>query len=151
YVPMAQVHQAVTGDFRAFFDFRFVWRLIRVRLGSYVLFAALFLDIAVAVEVLKTLPGGMDGYYDFFTDRSPRQLLRIFQAYSLVCSFFLLLCLLATRLVALRLYREAVLSVLRRGWVTREQLHPRLAGWFARLELFPEVRRPAAGSVRGAV
>ena len=35
YVPMAQVHHAVTGDYRAFFDFRFVWRLARARPLSY--------------------------------------------------------------------------------------------------------------------
>jgi hypothetical protein len=45
YVPMAQVHQAVTGDFRAFFEFRFVGRFIRARLRGYVFFAALFLDV----------------------------------------------------------------------------------------------------------
>ena len=55
---MAQVHQAVTGDFRAFFDFRFVCQLIRARLGSYVLFAALFLAFAVVLENLKTIPTG---------------------------------------------------------------------------------------------
>src|SRR5262249_14615278 len=29
YVPMAQAHHAATGDYRAFFEFRFVWRLIQ--------------------------------------------------------------------------------------------------------------------------
>jgi hypothetical protein len=58
YVPMAQVHQAVTGEFRAFFDFRFVWRLIQARLTAYMgLIALLAVLSAVFVEVAKTAPG----------------------------------------------------------------------------------------------
>jgi hypothetical protein len=58
YVPMAQVHQAVTSDFRAFFDFRFVWRLIQARLTAYLGLAAVTALIGLLfVEVLKTAPG----------------------------------------------------------------------------------------------
>src|SRR5205085_631921 len=39
YVPMAQAHQAATGQARAFFDFRFVWHLICARITAYVLLA----------------------------------------------------------------------------------------------------------------
>jgi hypothetical protein len=42
-------------------------------------------------------------------------------------------------------YRSAVLKVLRRGRVPREQLHPRLRGWLDRLGLLPEVRPTPAG------
>jgi hypothetical protein len=150
YVPMAQVHQAVTGDFRSFFEFRFVWLVIRARLGSYVLFAFLFLDVAVALENLKTIPTGLDDHIAWFSEKSDEELLLVFRGYYLACGFLLMLSLLATRLILARLYGGAVLHVLRRGWVAREQLHPRLAGWFARLELFPEVRRKPAGGWGGA-
>ena len=75
YVPMAQVHQAVTGDFRAFFEFRFVWRLIRARPGNYVFFAVMFLDFAVAVEIFKTLPTGFDDHLPLFVNASDVELL----------------------------------------------------------------------------
>src|SRR5262249_22165497 len=49
YVPMAQAHQAATGDYRAFFEFRFVWSLIRARLGAYVGLA--FLCVLVSLPL----------------------------------------------------------------------------------------------------
>jgi hypothetical protein len=143
YVPMAQVHQAVTGDFRAFFEFRFVCRLIRARVGGYVLFAALFLDFAVALEILKTLPTGFDDLMPLFTNASDRELLWLFRGYYLGCSLFLLLSLLATRLIVLHLYAGAVLDVVRHGPGSRDELHPRLTAWLARLELVSPARRPA--------
>src|SRR5262249_9371753 len=36
YLPVAQIHQAVTGDVWAFFDFRFLRRLVHARPGGYV-------------------------------------------------------------------------------------------------------------------
>jgi hypothetical protein len=150
YVPMAQVHLAVTGDFRAFFAFRFVWQLIQARLGSYVLFAGLFLVFATILENLKTIPGGLDDHVGFFSTASDRELWWMFQVYYLGCSLVLMLSLLATRLILLRLYTSAVLSVLRRGKVVREDLHPTLSGWLTRLELLPEPCR-TEGRSRGTV
>jgi hypothetical protein len=141
YVPMAQVHQAVTGDFRAFFDFRFVWQLIQARLGSYVLYAALFLAFAVILENLKTIPGGLDDHVGFLSNASDQELWWMFQVYYLGCSVVLVLSLLATRLVLLRLYTDAVVDVVRRGGVMPEQLHPTLLRCLTRLGLLPEARR----------
>jgi hypothetical protein len=146
YVPMAQVHLAVTGDFRAFFDFRFVWRLIQARLGSYAVVAGLFLAFAVILENLKTIPGGLDDHVALFSNASDRALWWMFQAYYLGCSLVLLLSLLATRLILMRLYGPAVLEVVRRGRVPRAELHPALARWLERLELLPEAPREEAPS-----
>jgi hypothetical protein len=75
YVPMAQVHQAVTGDYRAFFDFRFVWRLIQARPLGY-LGVAMFLALAsLAFEGLKTAPTFFDGQIDSWTDASDAEVL----------------------------------------------------------------------------
>jgi hypothetical protein len=45
-----------------------------------------------------------------------------------------------------RIYRSAVLKVLRRGRLRRDELHPRLADWLERLDLVP-----AVGPVPGPV
>jgi hypothetical protein len=50
--------------------------------------------------------------------------------------------LLFLRLVAAFTYRSAVLKVLRRGWVTRGELHPVLARWLSRLHLIPPAPPP---------
>jgi hypothetical protein len=137
YVPMAQAHQAVTGDFKAFFEFRFVWRLVRARLTAYVAYAAFLVGCAVFFEVLKTAPAFFDGFLPAYTHASDKALLQAMQQYYLVCSFLLLLALMVSRLAAAHIYRSAVLKVLRRGRATREHLHPRLADWLDRLGLVP--------------
>jgi hypothetical protein len=145
YVPMAQVHQAVTGDAWAFFDFRFVWRLIKARLSAYVVLAALVFTLALALEVLKTAPASFDDHFPSWTNASDSELRQMLAQYYFGSSVFLFLGLLATHLVAAAVYRSAVLKVLRRGRVPPEQLHPRLRGWLDRLDLLPDVRPAPAG------
>jgi hypothetical protein len=142
YVPMAQVHQAVTGDFRAFFDIRFVWRLIRARLSAYVILAALIALISLPLEILKTAPA----YFDDMTDTwSDAEVLRMLRIYYLICCLVLFVFLLVWRWIAARIYQSAVLKVLERGWVTRGELHPTLINWLDRLEIFPVPTLESAG------
>src|SRR5207244_2851383 len=72
YVLMAQVHQAVAGDFRAFFDIRFVWRLIRARLSAYVILAALIVLISLPLEILKTAPAFFGDWTESWSDAEVR-------------------------------------------------------------------------------
>jgi hypothetical protein len=148
YVPMAAVHQAVTGDVWAFFDFRFVWRLVRARLSAYVILAALTAGASALLQILKTAPLFFDDTIDFWTDLSDSQLHSALWQYYLFGSFLLFGGLLLTHLLAAHIYRSAVLKVLRRGRVTRAQLHPRLADWLGRLELLPAVESPPQGFAR---
>jgi hypothetical protein len=137
YVPMAQVHQAVTGDFRAFFDFRFVWRLVRARLSAYLVLALAFLGVGLFFEILKTAPAFFDRF-PAYEELSDQELLTQLRWYFLACSGFFLVAVLVLRFLGAWLYRSAVLKVLRRGRVKREQLHPRLADWLGRLDMLPE-------------
>src|SRR5262249_7738010 len=57
YVPMAQAHQAATGQARAFFEFRFVWQLVRGRLLPYVGLAALITLAALAMHFVALVSG----------------------------------------------------------------------------------------------
>jgi hypothetical protein len=140
YVPMAQAHLAVTGDFKAFFEFRFVWRLIRARLSAYVALAALFLALGTFLEILKTAP------YFFDSTARDRDFHAMLWRYTFFCSFMLLLGLLATRLLGAALYRSAVLKVLRRGRASLDDLHPRLRGWLEKLQLVPAVQPLPSGA-----
>ena len=80
YVPMAQVHQAVTGDYRAFFDVRFVWRLVRARLSAYVILAALVTLVSFLLEILKTAPAF---FGDLTESSSDAEVLKMLQNYYL--------------------------------------------------------------------
>src|SRR5262249_19861452 len=132
YVPMAQAHQAATGQARAFFDFRFVWRLIQARLTAYIGQATVMLLVALPLEVLKTFPAfeAFPGNDEALTDA---EALEYFQGYIFWCSLLVLFpALLLVRWLAVVIYRSAVLKVLRDGLVTREDLNPVLAPWLDR-------------------
>jgi hypothetical protein len=145
YVPMAQVHQAVTGDMRAFFDVRFVWRLIRARLSAYVTLAGLLLFASLPLEVLKTAPVFFDGFIPSWTEATDAEVHSKLQYYFLGCCYFFFLTLLVWHLLAARIYRSAVMKVLERGWVSDDDLHPVLARWLDRLELRPVPTVETAG------
>jgi hypothetical protein len=138
YVPMAQAHAAVTEDVRSFFDFHFVCQLIRARLAAYVVLAALFLQLGLFQEGLKTVPTYFDGYLPSWTDLSDEQALLGYRFYYLCYSAFILASLLLTRLTAGWVYQEALVRSLRRGWVTPEVLHPRLHHWLDRLGILSQ-------------
>jgi hypothetical protein len=142
YVPMAQVHQAVTGDYRAFFDIRFVWRLIRARLSAYVILAALISLISLPLEILKTAPAFFGDWTESWSDA---EVLKMLQNYYLICALVLFVSLLIWRWLAARIYQSAVLKVLERGSVTRTELHPTLASWLNGLDIFPVPTLESAG------
>ena len=142
YLPMAQVHQAVTGDYRAFFDVRFVWRLVRARLSAYVILAALVTLVSFLLEILKTAPAFFGDLTESWNDA---EVLKMLQNYYLICCFVLFVSLLIWRWLAARIYQSAVLKVLERGWVTRAEVHPALANWLDRLEIFPVPTLESAG------
>jgi hypothetical protein len=144
YVPMAQVHQAVTGEARAFFEFRFIWRLIQARITAYCGVAALIALAAVPLEILKIalfIPPAF-GNDEALTDA---EVLHYLRWYLFACCLFLFPVLLLVRCAAARVYRSAVLKVLRQGTVTRAELHPVLALWLDRLDLLPLPVAESAG------
>src|SRR5262249_20136190 len=69
YVPMAVAHMAVTGDFRSFFEFRVVWRLIRARSLTYTLLLGLIAFFGLIQEIFKVAPLGFQNF-EFWTNAS---------------------------------------------------------------------------------
>ena len=130
---------------RAFFDVRFVWRLIRARLSAYVALAGLILFVSLPLEALKTAPVFFDGFIPSWTEAGDAEVHSKLQSYFLACCYFFFLTLLVWHLIAARIYRSAVMKVLERGWVSEDELHPVLAGWLDRLELRPVPTVETAG------
>lgn len=56
YLPMAQARQAVTGQWRSFFQFRVVWNIVRTRAFSCMILALAYGLVSVPVTFFKTLP-----------------------------------------------------------------------------------------------
>jgi hypothetical protein len=145
YVPMAQAHQAATGQARAFFEFRFVRRLVRARLTAYV---GLALLTGVASWALTIVVLATQNEHFLGNDRSisPQEGLEIFRLYLFGFTLLLLFPLyLLQRYVAAVIYRSAVLKALRKGTITRADLNPVLAGWLEKLDLKVVPRLESAG------
>ena len=145
YVPMAQIHQAVTGDFRAFFDFRFVWQLIRARYLSYVVLSAGIVAFGVGIQLLKVVPMFLDDHSDAWSNASDEAVANALSMYFFWCNVTLFLGLLLTRWLASLIYRSALLKVLRRGRVTQAHLHPTLSKWFDAVGGLPPVNPERKG------
>jgi hypothetical protein len=146
YVPMAQAHQAATGQARAFFEFRFVRRLVRARLTAYVGLAML-MGFASFVLTIVVIAGTLNPEF-LWNDAtlSPQEVRAGFWLYLFLFTLLLLFPLyLLQRYVAAVIYRSAVLKALRKGTVTRAELNPVLAGWLEKLDLKVVPRLETAG------
>jgi hypothetical protein len=147
YVPMAQIHFAVTGDYRSFFDFRFVSQLIRARYLSYVLLAVGVVLFSVVIQVLRVAPAFFGNAEAWSSPAlSDAAILHALQGYYFWCNVTLFLGLLATHGFAAWIYRSALVKVLRRGRVTPEQLHPLLRQWFDALGGLPAAEPEREGA-----
>jgi hypothetical protein len=148
YVPMAQVHQAATGRASAFFDFRFVWKLIRARLTAYVGLAML-LGLASLILEITRLVAASENFLGNFAG-SDLEGFHFFQNYLFGVGVYLFVALVLLRGLAAAIYRSAVLKALRFGAVGADELHPVLAGWLDRLEMRPAPVAARTGLVRVA-
>jgi hypothetical protein len=148
YVPLAQVHMAVTGEARAFFDFRFVWQVVRARLSGCVLLVFCYAAFGLLMQIVRLAPVFFDGHFDYWTNASNQELASRLGLYYWACAGMMLVGLMVLRWFAGLIYLSGVLKVLRRGRVKPEQLHPFLAKCFDRLGLIPTVQTPSASVLR---
>lgn len=143
YVPMAQAHQAATGQARAFFDFHFVWLLVRARPTGYLLLAlalgfwSLVLTIARNAVIAPSFSGNGAA--------TAAEGLVSFQNYLLLLSLGMFPVYVILRIFGGLVYQSAVLKVLRGGEVPVAELHPVLRHWLDRLEISVVPVAQAAG------
>jgi hypothetical protein len=143
YVPMAQAHQAATGEARTFFQFRFVWRLVRARPTAYFVLACLFGLVSLGFEIARIAFLSED-----FPANAPElttaEAVTALRGYLTGMSLGLFLSLLLLRGVAARIYGSAVLKALRLGTIRRDELPAVLAAWLTRLEMMPAPVAPGS-------
>lgn len=59
YVPMAQAHQAATDNWRAFYQWRIVWRVVRHRWLACLLLAMTYSLVSLPIAALRIRPQGL--------------------------------------------------------------------------------------------
>lgn len=141
YVPMAMAHQAFTGDGRAFFDVRFVFRLINARLTSYFGLIALMALFAIPAEIVQVVPFAPD-FYGNRPELSDQEVLNYFRTYLFFCCVGLFPMLMLLRYISARIYASAVLKALRQGTIVHGELHPAISRSLSDLKIMPV---PVAG------
>lgn len=141
YVPMAQMRQAVTGDWKSFYQFRLVWKLIRRRWLSSVGLAILhsLLMIPLSVAIAYPMFFAMNGRYAAMNASEAHAMT---QGYYWYWSFYCFGAYVALRWVAARVYAGAVLSAVQRGALTEDQLSKVEWETLHRLELLQVQPRP---------
>lgn len=124
-LPMALAHQAVTGTWRALFDWRRVWELIARAGWRYPLLIVLTAILALPVTLFRVMPLFIEeivpGSTDMTTDEVAQVNLRLTLAFA--ATVFLALAIL--RGMAARVYRHAVARLGERP----PALPFRLIGW----------------------
>lgn len=115
YVPLAQARQAVTGDWRAFFEFRLVWNLARLRWVSCVGLALLYSLLALPLNILKTSPMFWMQKHPELVYVSDALLLKMLNDYFFWCALLMLPAYVLLRVLAARVYASAIMASVQSG------------------------------------
>ena len=145
YVPVAQARHAATGDWRCFFEFRLVWRIIRERWPGALLLAAAYLAAALPLVVIKTAVYFLPNTYPQMESWTDEQALGFLKTYFFWAAAVFLPLFVLLRLMAGRLYAGGLLSALGRGTIKSSALARAELNALDRLELRGGLRREPGG------
>lgn len=124
YVPLAQARQAVTGDWKRFYDFRLIRRLgARHRLACLML-AALYAVGSLPLLVLTFAPYSLGGMSAAMETLSNAALVARLNQYFFFTTFIAFPIYVGVRLLATRIYARAVARAVRDGVVQLDSLAP---------------------------
>ncbi len=147
HVGLAQVHHAVTGKRYAFFDFHFVWQLVKSRLFAYLGFATLVSLFYVLGQIPKVVVLGPEFVQQ--DELSNRALFWRLTSFYYLMSLLFVPSYLIVRWLAAKMYAGAVVAALKAGRLTREDLHPVLVDWLEKTKAMPEGTQGSHVVVRG--
>jgi hypothetical protein len=122
YVPMALTRQAVTGDWRSFYQFKTVWAIIQHRRLACLLSAAIFSLVSLPITLFKLGPFIKYQSDPTIGDQTATQLLAWLNRYSFWASVFGFIAFLLVRRMLARIYASGLLSAYRAGTLAPENL-----------------------------
>ena len=123
YVPMAQARQAVSGEWRAFYDFRLIRRIIRRRWFLCALLATGYAVTGFVIMILMSIPMSPE-LQDYLNTLPPEKQVQIGKLYFLGAAVFIFPAYVALRWWAARIYASAVSQMMARGEIKPEELSP---------------------------
>lgn len=122
YVPMAQARQAITGQWRAFYDFALIGCLIRQRWRWSIALAGLYSLLSLPVITLMTLPAFFEQIWPSTSALSDAEALEFLKTYYFRVSLLGFAVVVILRRLAARLYATAVMAAVQTGRVRVEDL-----------------------------
>jgi hypothetical protein len=146
YVPMAQARQAVSGNWRSFYQFRLIWTLVRRRWLACFGLAALYAIGSIPVLILGSVLVFLPNINPKLAGLAPGETIKVLNAYFFWSALFVFPAFVLLRLLAARIYGTALLKAVQIGAVAQDALAE--SEWQAlhRLELLqvqpPRLRHP---------
>jgi hypothetical protein len=134
YVPLAQARQAVTGEWRSFYDFSFVWGLVRRHWLACLFLALLSSAFFAPIMILKTAPTFI-GQQPRFAAMSNLELIQTLNRYFFAAAFLVFPAYVFLRVLAARIYARGVLHAVQTGEITVIDLSPKERMELQRLNL----------------
>jgi hypothetical protein len=134
YVPLAQARHAVTGEWRSFYNFSFVWGLVRRHWLACLFLAALSSLFFVPVMILKTAPTFI-GQQPQYADMTNPQLLQALNRYFFAAALLIFPLYVYLRVLAARIYARGILRGIQTGEITVADLAPKERVELQRLNL----------------
>ncbi len=143
YVPMAQARQAVTGDWRSFYEFRLVWELIRRRWLASLGLALLALALSAPVMALRILPAFFAQFDPSWMDKPPEEVATLLNYYYFWSALAVFPAFVLLRWAGALVYGSAILNAVQSGAVAPEALAGSEWKMFHRLDLLQVKPAPA--------
>lgn len=142
YVPLAQARQAVTGQWRAFYQFRLIWKLARERWLSCLMLALLYCLLSIPLAILKTTPMFWMRNSPALAGLTNAQVTAELKGYFFWCALIAFPAFVLVRVVAARIYASGLLVLVRRGEIAESELGPFEREALCRLDLLSAAVQP---------
>lgn len=140
YVPMAQARQAITGEWRSFYQWRLVWRLVRLRWLQCFGIAAVYALLWFPILLLRAGAPYLITKANLMTSEElmalpHEQVVKVLNGYFLWCALLILPAFVFVRYLAARNYATGTAIAIKKGIVAAFGLSDFERGALARLNL----------------
>ncbi len=122
YLPLAQARQAVTGEWRSFYQFRLIWRIVRDRWVYCVVLAMSYTLLSIPLNILKTSPMFWMHNSPVLSTLTSAQVIASLKGYYFWCALVVLPAYVMLRLAAARIYASGLLSLIQDGKIDQSEL-----------------------------
>ncbi len=122
FLPMAQARQAITGEWRAFWDLKTVWRVSTGNPVRTLLLAAAFSVVALPINVLLIAPQGFENSNPDVATMTDGEFIRFLNRYYFWVCAVGFIGFIALRILAARWYAGGIVSMLNTGRLQAEAL-----------------------------